>query len=269
MHDDAESTAAMVERPKSAQLASPGAEPDLSLVVPAFNEAALLEQSITGLLQWLEQSGMRWELILVDDGSMDRSRQIMEAWARRTPRLTVLAGTPNRGRGWALRQGMQAARGDIVLTTEADGSWEATCLDDLIRCIREGGADIAVASPHRTGGGLVGVPPARRLLSRSANLLASWVLGGQLTMVTGMTRAYRRSVLEAAMSPRNDKSFHLDVLCRARRRGLVLKEVAARLIWVTDRRRRRTGSPWQLATQIMGHCQILGTHLLTRAGARR
>jgi dolichol-phosphate mannosyltransferase len=264
MHDRAESTPGTDERHKGPPHLRTGAEPEVSVVVPAYNEASVLAESMSDLTHWLERSEWRWELILVDDGSTDGSREIMAAMARRQPRVTVIHGAPNQGRGWALRQGMTAARGDVVLTTEADGSWEETCLHELIHCIREGRADIAVASPYRAGGGVVGVPRGRRLLSRTANLLASRLVGGQMTMVTGMTRAYRRSVVDRVMSGRNDKGFHLDVLCRAQRHRLVVHEVAARLEWVTDRRRRRTGSPWLLASQIVGHCQVLASHLLRR-----
>ena len=204
---------------------------DLSVVIPVYNEAGILEETMARLLSWLGEIPYLWELILVDDGSTDSSRQIMEKLFGETPAVRVLGYSPNRGRGHALSLGMRSAQGAVVLTTEADLSWDTVSMGHLVGMVHERKADVAVASPYRPGGRLVGVPPSRVALSRIANLLAKTILRGGITMATGMTRAYRREILDLVLSTRQGKEFHLDVLCRSLRRRLVIREVPAVVSW--------------------------------------
>lgn len=239
--------------------------PSLSVVVPAFNEAAVLEPAVEALLSWLAGRRRGAELILVDDGSADGTARIMERLCERSPVARKLGWRRNRGRGAALREGLLAACGDIVLTTEADRSWSTVTLESLCRAIEDQGADLALASPHLAPGGFANVPLSRRLLSRAANALAGRVLGHSITMATGMARAYRRSILFGIVSPRDDKAFHLDTLCRAIRAGLRVVEVPAVVRWPEgpdgprgwQRRSRRL----DLARQVLAHLTVLGDHL--------
>src|SRR5947209_15362071 len=139
-----------------------------------------------------------WELILVDDGSRDRSREnLVEALAAEPDLpVRVLSYGWNRGRGRALKTGIDAAQGEIVVTTEADCSWG----DDVVRRLvdeleRNPVVDFVIASPHLRGGGLVNVPWSRVALTRIGNLLIRLFLAPSISMNTGMTRAYRRAVI--------------------------------------------------------------------------
>ncbi len=245
----------------------PEEELELSVVVPVYNEADGLEETVAKLRAWLHLEDPRGELILVDDGSTDDSRQLMERLAERCPALRTTGFAVNRGRGAALRLGMHAARGSIVLSTEADQSWGLECLSQLVALIRSGAADVALASPHRPDGRMVAVPMFRRLLSRGANLLTRRVFGGSITMATGMTRAYRRDALGQILSERDGKEFHLDTLCRAVRRGLTIEEVSATLSWQQGRAQRQSwGGPLRLAASVSKHLAVLGVHVQRTVG---
>ena len=104
-------------------------------------------------------------------------------------------------------------------------------------------------------------------LSRYGNRLAGALLGHGITMATGMTRAYRRRVLPRILSPRDRKEFHLDVLSRAVRQGLRVREVAATVAWWNPgARQRRFASGRVLLTTIARHLDLLGRHALGDLG---
>ncbi|NMB75619.1 MAG: glycosyltransferase family 2 protein [Myxococcales bacterium] len=235
----------------------------LSVVVPAYDEAAGLESAVEALVAW--RGDRSAEIILVDDGSTDETPRIMERLRQRMPLVRTIGWRRNRGRGAALREGILAARGRVVLTTEADQSWSTATLESLCSAVEDERADLALASPHLPPGGFENVPLSRRLLSRAANTLAGRVLGHSITMATGMTRAYRRGVLREIASPRDDKAFHLDTLCRAIRAGLRVVEIPAVVRWPDGpngrRGPRRPLRSLELAHQAVAHLVVLGEHL--------
>jgi glycosyltransferase involved in cell wall biosynthesis len=230
----------------------------VSVVVPVYNEAAILTQSMAVLLQWLRELPWSWQLILVDDGSNDASPKLLRELAKNQQRVNVLGEGCHRGRGHALRTGVLAAQGSTILTTEADGSWDTRCLRSLVEAIEDQHADLAIASPFLPGGSHHSVPATRIMLSRVSNRVASMFLGHGLTMLTGMTRAYRREVISDILSDRDGKEFHLDTLCRALQRGLKILEVPARVTW--RGRRSHHGYPGGvvgLASDVVRHLEIL------------
>lgn len=255
-------TAPMESTPPSDLDDASDAACDLSVVVPIFNEADRLRQNVEPLLSWLAASRRPGELVLVDDGSTDGSGRLVRVLAAADPRVRGLLLRPNQGRGRALQAGLRTARGRVVLTTEADGSWDLGCLQGMAELVRSGRADLAVASPHRPGGGLSAVPFERAWLSRGANWLIRRLVDDELTMATGMCRAYRREVVEEILSPRAGKEFHLDVLLRARRAGLRVVEVPARLTWrVHPGAARRLGDAAHLSASALRHLGVLVDHL--------
>ncbi len=246
-----------------------GSTPELSVVVPVYDEAPTLLANVEALLAWLRASGLDFELLLVDDGSRDGSGDLIDDLATRHPRVGALHQHPNQGRGRALGLGIRAARGSVILTTEADGSWGMECLQRLVDLVRSGAADLAVASPYLPGGGLEGVPAGRAWFSRAANLLIRAALAGRITMATGMCRAYTRTAAERVLSARPGKDFHLDVLLRALRAGLHVVEVPAVLSWrpAAGRPRRALSARW-LAGSSARHLLLLAAHLAALARSR-
>src|SRR3954453_12063602 len=104
---------------------------DVSVVCPFFNEAGILEHAIRTLAKCLQTLNATWELIVVNDGSTDGSGAIAERVASELPRVRVLGYRYNRGRGHALRTGISAATGDVIVTTEIDLSWGENVVHEL------------------------------------------------------------------------------------------------------------------------------------------
>ncbi|HOX44658.1 MAG TPA: glycosyltransferase family 2 protein [Myxococcota bacterium] len=232
----------------------------LSIVVPVYNEASGLARSVDELEGWSADLGVSWELLLVDDGSQDSSLELMRSLSRTRPWLRPLRLGCHLGRGRALREGMRQATGRVLLTTEADGSWDPRGLRSLVRSALADEADVVLASPHRRGAGLVGVPLGRRLLSRGASLATRLLLGHGLTMATGMTRAYRAEVVPRILSDLPGKEFHADVLCRALQSGLRILELPVQLSWRPERRARRSsGGLLEWVPSACQHLALLAT----------
>ena len=205
---------------------------DISVVCPFFNEAGILEHAVRTLLERLRTLDGEWELIVVNDGSTDGSAEIAETLARENPRLRLLSYRYNRGRGYALRAGITAATGEIIVTTEIDLSWGENIVHELVAEIRKHpDADMVVASPHLPGGGYRNVPARRVWLSRIGNRVIRAGMSGAATMNTGMTRAYRRDVIQLMPLFENGKEFHLEVILKASEFGMQIREIPAVLEW--------------------------------------
>jgi len=205
---------------------------DLSVVCPFFNEEQIIEKAVTTLLERMERLKVSWELIVVNDGSTDNSFDIVAPLCERNPQLKLISYGFNRGRGYALRRGIAQAQGDIIVTTEIDLSWGEDIVERLYSAIKEHReADIVVASPHLSGGGYKNVPWKRVFFSRFGNWVIRACMTNAVTMNTGMTRAYRREVIQSIPLEEDEKEFHLEVIMKAQALGYRLIEIPCILEW--------------------------------------
>jgi glycosyltransferase involved in cell wall biosynthesis len=205
---------------------------DISVVCPFYNEAEIIEQAVGKLLDHLSSLDGDWELIVVNDGSTDNSYEIVQRMAKECANLRVLGYPYNRGRGYALRTGIAAALGDLIVTTEIDLSWGENIVHELVEAMRKWpDTDIVVASPHLPGGGYKNVPSKRVWLSRIGNRMIRACMSNAVTMNTGMTRAYRRNVIQSLPLSEDEKEFHLEVILKVTAFGFKIREIPAVLEW--------------------------------------
>lgn len=208
--------------------------PLVSVVSPFFNEAAIIGTAVGRMVANLREQLESWELVLVNDGSTDDSlERLQEALVELAePRVRVVSYPVNHGRGRALKTGIEHARGELVVTTEADCSWGDRIVAQMVEALlADETSDFVVASPHAEGGGLVGVPASRVLLTSLGNKLISFFFQSGLTMHTGMTRCYRRDIIAPLRTIENGKEFHLEVLLKLILLGFRCREVPATLSW--------------------------------------
>lgn len=217
------------------------------MICPFYNEASIIENAVKRMLRNLEdQFSGNFELILVDDGSRDASLSILCSCLEQHPsskQVRVLSYPINQGRGRALKTGIDAARAEIVVTTEVDCSWG----DDIVKRLHDfltshPEVDFVIASPHRAGGGLVNVSKSRVFLTRAGNRLIRFFFDSNVTMNTGMTRAYRSHVVQPLLTEENGKEFHLEVLLKLTALGFRVREIPATLTWL-DHKLQREGAP--------------------------
>lgn len=138
-------------------------KPDISVVIPAFNETERLVPTIGAIASEMSDLGLEWELIIADDGSTDNTVAIAEDLG--FVNLRVLKTPVNGGKGSAVRRGMAAARGKKILFTDADNSTPIEEIQSLITKIDEEGYDIAIGSRAFSGGSEANKSPFRQLLS--------------------------------------------------------------------------------------------------------
>ncbi len=149
-------------------------EPSLSIVIPAYNEHSRVDECLRTVLAFAEARSSSTEVLLVDDGSSDDTLERSRLFAKEFNRLRVLA-EPHRGKAAAVRAGMLAATGEIVLFMDADLATPLSYTDLLVSRIRAG-ADVAIASREGVGAKRVGEPLHRHLMGRAFNLLVQVLL---------------------------------------------------------------------------------------------
>jgi dolichyl-phosphate beta-glucosyltransferase len=212
---------------------------DLSIVVPAYNEEHRLPPTLARLAAYLASQPMRWEIVVVDDGSRDDTCGVVERAMATIPNLRLVRQRPNRGKGAAVRLGMLAARGQIRVMSDADGSMPPEQLPRLLAPIIACTAEIAIGSRYAEGARSdVDQPLYRVLWSRLANALV------QRSLVPGVRDTqcgFKAFTAEAARDlfsrGRIDGwAFDLEILALARRAGFAITEVGVE--WTDDRRSR-------------------------------
>lgn len=201
----------------------------LTVIVPCFNEQERIARTIEQTASWFGARGQPVELLAVDDGSSDLTRPRLEELAARLPVVRVLGYPRNRGKGYAVRHGVQASHGDPVLYMDAD---LATPIEEYLR-LRDAlaTADIAFGSRALSGSTLlVRQPRYREYMGRTFNLLVrALAVPGVHDTQCGFKLLRRTCALHLFPLLTSDSySFDVELLMLARRYGYRLAEVPVR-----------------------------------------
>jgi glycosyltransferase involved in cell wall biosynthesis len=212
---------------------------DLSIVIPAYNEEQRLLPTLDKLHAFLASQPLRWEIVVVDDGSKDNTVGVTTLAMAKIPGLRLIRQPRNRGKGAAVRRGMLEARGQIRVMCDADGSMPATELPKLLQPIIECKAEIAIGSRYaegaRTG---IKQPFYRVWWSRLCNrVIQRSLVPGVLDTQCGFKAFTAEAARDLFRYGRIDGwAFDLEILALARRRGFGIAEVGVE--WKDDGRSR-------------------------------
>jgi hypothetical protein len=195
--------------------------PALTVVLPCYNEAERLPVTLQALLAHLSAAPGEVEVLVVDDGSTDATVEVAEAVAAVDGRVRVLSYRTNRGKGFAVRTGMLAAQGELVVFTDADGSYRPRDLDRIVAALGQ----VPVAIGTRAGG--TGGAIARRAASRVFNLAIRGALGLPFGDTQSGLKGFRRPAAQQIFSQARVDGFAFDVevLWLARQLHLEVAEV--------------------------------------------
>jgi len=202
----------------------------LSIIVPAYNESSRLPETLLQIRRHFDARPESYEAIVIDDGSEDGTAQYVAKLGREWRQLRLISLPHRRGKGWAVRAGMLAARGELRLFTDSDLS---TPLEEYQR-LRErigGNCAVAIASRAVAGSRLEARQPiARELMGRLYNrMLQALALPGLRDTQCGF-KLFTEDAAVACFRPLRTPGFGFDaeVLLRARRHGWEIAEVPVR-----------------------------------------
>jgi glycosyltransferase involved in cell wall biosynthesis len=209
--------------------------PELSIVIPTYNEQQRLPGTLSALEAYLHAHWPASEAIIVDDGSSDATLRIAREFASENPRFRVLA-LPHRGKASAVRVGMLAARGRIVLFSDADLSTPLAHTADLVAALRAG-ADVAIGSREGVGARRIGEPAYRHVMGRAFNAIVRTLAVPGINDTQCGFKAFRQPVAqdlfrrarlysgERIVSGPRVTGFDVEILYLARKRGYRIIEV--------------------------------------------
>jgi dolichol-phosphate mannosyltransferase len=199
----------------------PGASRPLSLVIPAYNEEAVIAQAIQEADEALARFDREYEILVVDDGSSDNTAAVAAAAARQRPHVHLLRHDGNRGYSAALRTGFEAARYERVAFTDADCQFDLADLAPLLQ--------LSDHFPLAVGYRVDRQDPAqRRFFSWGYNLLVRGLFGTRVRDCDCALKVFRKDAL-ARLLPQTDGFFvNTEMLARARQLGYPVAEVGVR-----------------------------------------
>jgi glycosyltransferase involved in cell wall biosynthesis len=203
--------------------------PDLSIIIPAYNEESRLPATLERIAAYLQTSGRAAEVLVVDDGSKDRTAAVAESFRSKLPSLRVVSNGVNRGKGYSVRHGMQEARGSVTLFTDADLSAPIEEAGKLIEALTN--CDVAIGS-RAMDRSLISVheSPFREFAGIIFNKIVRIILWLPFVDTQCGFKAFRRETCRIMFEQQTIERFGFDpeLLYLARHHGLRAVEIPVR-----------------------------------------
>lgn len=190
-----------------------GKIPELSAMMPAYNEEEILSIALDEAIAALDAQVSTWELIVVDDGSTDRTPQILKEATDNEPRLRIVTNSPNIGYSKALIRGFEACRFSVIFYTDADAQFDLMEISRLYPLIAE--ADMVAA--YRVGRK---DPWFRRLTSDVYNIILALVLGVRARDVNCAFKFFRQDFFDVVSLSSDGFLIDAELYSRANQAGL-------------------------------------------------
>jgi glycosyltransferase involved in cell wall biosynthesis len=214
------------------------ASPQLSIVIPAYNEGARIVATLERVMACVAERGWDAEVLVIDDGSQDATPEIVKQWMQRHPRLHLIQNVGNRGKGFSVRNGLLQAAGEVVMFTDADLSSPMEEAELLMAAIADG-ADVAIGSrwldkTRQT----IHQPLYRRFFGRCFNWVTRTVMGLPFKDTQCGFKAFKREAAQVIFRLQRIERWGFDpeILFIARKLGYRIVEVP--VTWGHDERSR-------------------------------
>jgi glycosyltransferase involved in cell wall biosynthesis len=181
---------------------------ELSLVMPAYNEGDSIEGAIDTLDCVVKDAGLRYEIVVVDDGSLDGTRLKAINYARRNGHVRVVGYSKNVGKGYAVKEGFMLAEGDAAVFVDSDLEIDLERLSSYVEALQHG--DIVIASKWHPES-IVEMPLIRRVLGLGFNVLVRLMTGVKLRDTQTGLKAVRKSSFNEIFPRLAVKRYAFDV----------------------------------------------------------
>ncbi len=231
----------------------------ISVVVPAYNEANRIPPTLERIVSYLRERHPDYEVIVVDDGSNDSTREIVQRQFDGTSQVEVVSYGGNRGKGYAIRYGMSRARGDLVVFSDADLSTPIEEIEKMLP-LMEQGYDIVIGSrAHAQADIREHQPLYRELGGKLFNFMVRLVVMPDLHDTQCGFKLFRRAAtLPILPHLRIDGfAFDVEILALARAAGLRIAEVP--VVWINSRT-----SKVRMSAASRAYLDLLGIRLRAR-----
>ena len=205
----------------------------VSIVIPAHNEEAILIKNLSIICKYMEsiEAKYDWEIILVNDGSKDKTAELADSFASSRNNIHVFHHKNNQFLGGALRTGFQHCNGDYIITIDLDLSYSPDHIEELLNTIIVTGAQVVVASPYMKGGKVSNVPFLRKFMSRAVNFFLSLIARENIHTFTGMVRAYERKFIKHLNLKARDFEINPEIIYKSLLLRARIVEIPAHLDW--------------------------------------
>ncbi|MEG2526015.1 MAG: glycosyltransferase [Oscillospiraceae bacterium] len=203
----------------------------ISLIVPAYNEASIIESTIYTTLSYLDRNFSDYELIIADDGSTDKTRALVKTIETENQHLHSVSYTPNKGKGAAVRAGVLSARGNIIIYTDADLAYGLEAVGELAKKLVAAGTDAAIGSRKLHPDGYRDYPPIRLLASRVFSFLTGILAGFHYDTQCGL-KAFKATAAHKIFSSCETDGFAFDfeVMMLAEKFGISVAQLPVTIV---------------------------------------
>jgi len=210
-----------------------GTNPYLSVIIPCYNEGKAIERNIVEIDKYLRGEKITYEILMIVDGSPDGTGDIVRSYQPEVKNLHIIENPENRGKGYAVRQGLLKATGELRLFLDADGSTSITHLETFLPEFAKG-YDVVIGSRHLKGAHIqVHQPRFREIMGEMGNWLIRLVLGlwGYWDTQCGFKMLTAQAAEELASRMVVDRfGFDFELIALAKRAGFATKQMPVR--WV-------------------------------------
>ena len=223
----------------------------LSIIIPAFNEEKRLPDSLPKIIHFVRQQAYPIEVIVVDDGSADRTAAVVREFQKDAPFISLLP-VEHGGKGHAVKAGMQQAKGEYLFLCDSDLSMP---IDEVTKFLPPAldGYDVAIASREISGARRYGEPPYRHLMGRVFNLIVRLLAVPGVQDTQAGFKCFRRQAARQLFPLQTIKGwgFDVEVLFIAQRRGLRIVEVPIHWYYMNRSRVRPVQDTYNMLREVL------------------